>query len=124
MRPRIIFVATAVVIGLSAGPGFAASGAIAYDEGNGRYGFAWNKSTQQQANDVAKKDCGSDKCKLIPVPGGKCAALATSVDAKESNAWGVSIRESKPEAELASMQNCQKRTSAQCKIRGSECNQK
>jgi hypothetical protein len=56
------------------------------------------------------------------VPGGKCAALATSADPKESNAWGASVREGKAEAELAAMQNCQKRTSGQCKIRGSECN--
>ena len=32
------------------------------------------------------------------------------------------VREGKAEAELAAMQNCQKRTSGQCKIRGSECN--
>jgi hypothetical protein len=105
-----------------AGPALAGAGAIAYDEGNGRYGVAWNKPTQKQASDAAMKDCGSDKCKLVPVPGGKCAALATSADEKEKNVWGVSIRDGKSESELAAMQNCQKRTSGQCKLRDSECN--
>jgi hypothetical protein len=124
MRDKMI-AATLALAALVVGPGsaLAAAGAIAYDQGNGKYGLAWNKPTQQEASDAAKKDCGSDNCKLIPVPGGKCAALATGADPKESNnAWGVSIRESKAQAELAAMQNCQKRTSSQCKIRGSECN--
>lgn len=120
MRTTIMTALTLMLV--AATPAFAASGAIAYDESNGKYGFAWNKPTQQEANEVAKKDCGSEKCKLVPVPGGKCAALATSADPKESNAWGASVREGKAQAELASMQNCQKRTTTQCKIRGSECN--
>ncbi|HWB52055.1 MAG TPA: DUF4189 domain-containing protein [Stellaceae bacterium] len=119
---RTMMTTALAVMLTAAGPAFAASGAIAYDQATGRYGLAWNKATQQQANDAAMKDCGSDKCKLIPVPGGKCAALATGADEKENNAWGVSVRGGKPEAELAAMQNCQKRTSGQCKIRGSECN--
>jgi hypothetical protein len=118
---KTIMTALALML-TAAAPALAASGAIAYDESNGKYGLAWNKPAQQEANDLAKKDCGSDKCKLVPVPGGKCAALATSADPKESNAWGASVREGKAEAELAAMQNCQKRTSGQCKIRGSECN--
>jgi len=121
MRTTTMMAALALML-TAAAPAFAAAGAIAYDESNGKYGFAWNKPTQQEANDAAKKDCGSDKCKLIPVPGGKCGALATSADPKESSAWGASVREGKAEAELAAMQNCQKRTSGQCKIRGSECN--
>jgi hypothetical protein len=123
MKPRSLIPAFIFAISLAiAGPAFAAFGAIAYDEGNGRYGLAWNKPTQKQASDAAMKDCGSDKCKLIQVPGGKCAALATSADEKEKNVWGVSIRDGKSEAELATMQNCQKRTKGQCKIQSSECN--
>jgi hypothetical protein len=121
MRTTTMMAALALML-TAAAPALAAAGAIAYDESNGKYGFSWNKPTQQEANAAAKKDCGSDKCKLIPVPGGKCGALATSSDPKESSAWGASVREGKPEAELAAMQNCQKRTSGQCKIRGSECN--
>ena len=121
MRTTTMIAALALML-TAAAPALAAAGAIAYDESNGKYGFSWNKPTQQEANDSAKKDCGSEKCKLIPVPGRKCGALATSSDPKESSAWGASVRESKAEAELAAMQNCQKRTSGQCKIRGSECN--
>jgi uncharacterized protein DUF4189 len=124
MRRAGIFVAAATLVGvlLGAEPAWASYGAVAYDQTTGRYGFSWSKPTQDQANEGARKDCGSDKCRVIPVPPAKCGALANSADPKESNAWGVSIRENKSAAELAAIQNCQQRTSGQCKIRGSECN--
>jgi hypothetical protein len=106
-----------------AGPAFAEFGAIAYDQGSGRYGLSWNEATQQRAADLAKKDCGSENCRLFPVLPGKCGAIALSSDPKESNAWGVATSHTdKAAAELAAMQDCQKHTAGQCKIRGSECN--
>jgi Domain of unknown function (DUF4189) len=115
---------TAMTIALLAGaaPAFAGFGAIAYDQATGRYGFSWNEATQDRANQLARKDCGSDKCQLIPVPPAKCGALATTDNPKESTAWGASVRDDKAAAELGAVQGCQKRTAGQCKIRGSECN--
>jgi hypothetical protein len=36
--------------------------------------------------------------------------------------WGGAQRDQRSGAELAAIENCQKRTSGQCKIRASECN--
>jgi len=101
---------------------FASFGAIAYDQATGHYGFAWNQPSQDRANELARKDCGSDSCRVIPVPPARCGALATTDDPKESNAWGVAIRDQKAAAELGAMEDCQKLTTHQCKVRGSECN--
>src|SRR5215469_13861998 len=124
MRMTGILVTAAVIATLAgaAAPAFAGFGAIAYDQATGRYGFSWNEQTQDRASGLARKDCGSDKCRVIPVPPAKCGALATTDNPKESNAWAVAIRDQKPAAELAAVQDCQKRTAGQCKIRGSECN--
>lgn len=123
MRKTGIWLAAATIASLAgAAPAFAGFGAIAYDQATGRYGFSWNEATQDRASGLARKDCGGDNCRVIPVPPAKCGALATTGNPKESNAWGASIRDQNSAAELAAMQDCQKRTAGQCKIRGSECN--
>lgn len=96
--------------GGSVGAGLRGFGAIAYDPTTGRYGFSWNEQTQDRASGLASKDCGSDKCRVIPVPPAKCAALATTDNRKESSAWAAAIRDEKPAAERSAMQNCQKHT--------------
>jgi hypothetical protein len=123
MRKTGILMAAAAIATLAGGaPAFASFGAIAYDQATGRYGFSWNEQTQDRANGLARKDCGSDSCRVIPVPPAKCGALATTDNPKESTAWGASIKDQKAAAELGAMQDCQKHTAGQCKIRGSECN--
>jgi hypothetical protein len=124
MRQRGILAATAMVVGLLGGAGtaFAEFGAIAYDQASGRYGFSWNEATQQRATDLAMKDCASPKCASYPVPPRQCGALATADNMKESNAWGLSVRPNKPEAETQAIADCKKHTSGECKTRGSECN--
>ncbi|MFZ2006544.1 MAG: DUF4189 domain-containing protein [Stellaceae bacterium] len=123
MRKTGILMAAAAIATLAgAAPAFAGFGAIAYDQATGRYGFSWNEQTQDRASGLARKDCGSDKCRVIPVPPAKCGALATTDNPKESTAWGASIKDQKAAAELGAMQDCQKHTAGQCKIRGSECN--
>lgn len=124
MRQASLFAASALVAVLAlAAPAYAGYGAIAYDQGTGRYGLAWNEATQQRASELAKKDCGgSADCRLFPVAPGRCAALATAENTKESSAWGVSIRPNKGDAEARSIADCQKHTKGQCKVRGAECN--
>lgn len=123
MRKTGILMAAAAIATLAgAVPAFAGFGAIAYDQATGKYGFSWNEQSQDRASGLARKDCGSDKCQLIPVPPKKCGALATTDNVKESSAWGASVRDDKAAAELGAIQGCQKRTAGQCKIRGSECN--
>jgi hypothetical protein len=103
-------------------PARAEFGAIAYDQSTGRYGFSWNEATPQRAAELAKKDCASPNCRLFPVNPRQCAALATAENQKESNAWGVSLRPDKGDAEARAIADCQKHTQGQCKVRGSECN--
>jgi Domain of unknown function (DUF4189) len=123
-RPGLFSAAAIALIGtmIGAGPSFAEFGAIAYDQNSGRYGFSWNKSTREQANDLAKKDCSSANCRLFPVPPGQCGALATADNPKESSAWGVSVHTDKAEAEARAVMDCKKHTEGQCRMRGSECN--
>ncbi|MBV9555351.1 MAG: DUF4189 domain-containing protein [Alphaproteobacteria bacterium] len=123
MRSAALMAALAFTGGLAvaAAPARADFGAIAYDQASGRYGFSWNEGTPQRAGELAKKDCGGDSCRVIPVAPRLCGALATA-EKKESNAWGVSIRPDKGDAQARAIADCQKHTEGQCKVRGSECN--
>ena len=103
-------------------PAHAEYGALAYDEASGKYGIAYNERTQQRADETARKDCGGEKCKLMPFGPRDCAALATVEDRKESNAWGGGRGGTRAAAELQAMESCQKHTKRQCKIRVAECN--
>ena len=116
---------TSVVLAVSLGvasPAFASFGAIAYDQSTGGFGISWDQPTQSHANELALRDCKSDKCRVMPIPPGQCGALANTNNREESNAWAAEMRPSKTAAELAAVERCQKNTAGQCKIRGSECN--
>ena len=101
----------------SAGPAYAA---VAFDSQTAKYGFAWNEDTQQHADEAAVQACNSTSCKVVfAVPPRRCGALAT---AEKGNAWGGSVTASRDNAQLRALENCQKRTSGKCVLRGSECN--
>ena len=123
MRRRLTIAAGLAIamLGLAnAAPAFAEYGAVAHDESTGKYGFAWNEANQKQADEAAIKACNTSGCKIAFRVGPKrCGALATTEDGK---IWGGADRPTRAAAELAAMQGCQKRTKAQCQIRGSECN--
>ena len=107
-----------IAIAVNAAPAAAAYGAFAYDDDAHRYGYSWNQDTQHAADEAALKGCKTDKCKVVFRTGPKtCGAIALTADDK---VWGGASRDNRPAAELAAMENCQKRTSAQCKVRASE----
>jgi len=115
----IVFAAVATVA--AAGPAFAKYGAFAYDQPAGKFGYSYNEATQNAADAAALKGCASPGCKVVFRTGPQqCGAIAAVEGGK---IWGGARRNSKDSAELAAIQDCQKRTSTQCKIRGSECNQ-
>ena len=104
----------------AAGPAFAGYGALARDDSSGKYGLSANEETQSKADDVAMKICGGDKCKVaFRTVAKECGAIAT---AESGNAWGGGKHRDRARAELAALQNCQKHTKGQCKLRGAECN--
>lgn len=97
-----------------------AFGAFAHDESSGRYGYSWNERDQPNADYAALKGCGADACKVLFRTGPQeCGAIAMSDDGK---VWGGAKRPKRDAAEFAAMNNCQKRTGDQCKVRASECN--
>ena len=110
----------ALVMLAAAAPAFAKFGAFAYDEKTGKYGFSWNEDSQEKADQAAMKGCPSEQCKVVfRTATHECGAIAATEDGK---IWGGAKRPRRDAAELAAMQNCQKRTKGQCKIRGAECN--
>jgi uncharacterized protein DUF4189 len=95
-------------------------GALAYDESAKKYGLSSNEETQAKADDVATKECGSDKCKIIfRTKPRQCGAIAT---AEGGEAWGGGVQPQRAAAELDAIKNCQKRSKGQCKVRSVECN--
>jgi len=111
---------SAILVMLAAAPAFAGYGALARDDDSGKFGLSSNEETQTKADDVAMKICGSDKCKIVfRTVARECGAIATTEDSK---VWGGAKRSQKAAAELAAMENCQKRVKGQCKIRGADCN--
>jgi len=112
--------AAAVFMLANAAPAFAEYGAFARDEATGKYGFSWNEANQKQAEDAAIKKCNTTDCKTAFKFGPKkCGAVAQTDDGK---IWGGAERPTKAAAELAAIQNCQKRTKVQCTVKGAECN--
>jgi len=72
------------------------------------------------ADEAALKGCASEQCKIVFRTGPKeCGAIAMNDDGK---IWGGAKRPTRDAAELAAMNNCQKRTGGQCKVRANECN--
>jgi hypothetical protein len=95
-------------------------GAFAYEESAAKYGFSWNEVDQARADAAALKGCVVDNCKIVFRTGPKeCGAIAMSANGK---VWGGAKRGQRAAAELAAIENCQNRTSGQCKVRGAECN--
>lgn len=102
------------------GPGGSKYGAVAHDDSTGRYGLSWNQESTSQADEAALKGCESDKCKIVfRTKPRQCGAIATNEDGK---IWGGATRPKRDAAERAAVENCEKRTSSQCKLRGAQCN--
>ena len=122
MRRAILIAACfSAIMAVSAAPAFAGFGALAYDQDARKWGLSSNEDSEGKAEDVAMKECGSDKCKIIFRMGPKqCGAIA--LDEGETNAWGGGKNPQRATAELAAITNCQKHTKGQCKVRASECN--
>jgi hypothetical protein len=100
-------------------PAFAGYGALAHGEKGGNYALSSNEETQSKAEQAALKGCG-ENCKIIfRTAPRECGAVATP---ENGNSWGAGKRRQRPAAELDAIQNCQKRTKEQCKIREVKCN--
>ena len=123
MRRATIIAAgfSALLVALAAAPAAAGYGAVAIDESAGKYGFGWNEDTQKRADEAALRGCNADGCKIVfRLPPRRCGSLATSETGKFT--WGGKEHATRDGAKLGALENCQKRTSTKCVIRGSGCN--
>ena len=122
-RATMIVVAVpAILVMLAAAPAFAGYGALAYDQDARKYGLSSNEASQGKADDVATKECGGDKCKIIFRTGPRqCGAIAIA-EGSDSTAWGGGRGPQRAAAELDAVTNCQKHTKGHCKIREWACN--
>jgi hypothetical protein len=121
MRRTTMIVGFSVILVLAAAPAFAGYGALAYDEQSRKYGLSSDEVSQAKADDVAMKECGGGKCKIVfrTVPR-ECGAIA--IGEGDTTAWGAGKRSQRAAAELDAVNNCQKRTKDQCKVREAACN--
>ena len=99
-------------------PGF---GAVAYDEGTGKYGVSWNQTTQSRADELALRACASPNCRVHPVEPKECGALARS---DKDQAWGGAERDTLDDAKRDAVAHCRTHTKAgTCTVQVSGCNQ-
>jgi hypothetical protein len=120
-RTMIAAVVTALLTGLAAAPAFAGYGAFALDPAAKKFGYSLNQPDRQHADTLALQHCKSDGCKVVfPVGPRQCGALATAEVA--GTAWGGAVKKTREAAKLAAIEDCQKHTKGQCKLRGTGCN--
>jgi clan AA aspartic protease (TIGR02281 family) len=95
-------------------------GAFAHDGTSGRYGLSWNHDMPSLADEAALKGCASDTCKIVFRTGAReCGAIATTNNGK---IWGGATRPTRAAAEVAAIENCRKRSTSPCQLRGAHCN--
>ena len=95
-------------------------GAFAHDDTSGRYGASWNQVSQARADEAALKGCASESCKIVfRIAARQCGAIAMTENGK---IWGGATRSDRNAAERAAVENCEKRTSASCRLRSVQCN--
>jgi len=110
-----------VLTALAASPALAGYGAFALDAAAHKFGYSLNQRDQPRANEAALKNCKSDNCKVVfPVGPRQCGALAVSET--KGTAWGGAVKPTRDAAQLRALEDCQKRTSGQCKLRAAGCN--
>src|SRR6266852_2280484 len=86
-----------------AGPALAGFGALAHDDDSGKYGLSSNEASQGKADDVAMKECGGDKCKIVfRTVAKQCGAIAVA-ETGGSSAWGGGKAPQRAAAELEAM---------------------
>ena len=121
-RLTMLAAGLAVVLATTAAsPAVAGYGAFALDPAAHRFGYSLNQPDRHSADRLALQHCKSANCKVVfPVGPRQCGALATGE--KAGTAWGGAVKRTRDAAELAAMQDCQKRTAGQCKLRAAGCN--
>jgi hypothetical protein len=92
-------------------------GAIASNDRNRRWGMAWDKESQLQADNVAITECGSGCSVRVRFKPNQCGAFARG----DGTSWGSGWGESRSEAQTNAVAGCAERGQG-CKIETWRCN--
>jgi Domain of unknown function (DUF4189) len=124
MRSAVFVLLVLVAVGILPRDGAcqtsAEYGAVVMDEAHHRAVFSYNDPSPAAADNEALRSCGRAGCKLAFRFGpNSCAAIAMP---DNSGIWGGAVRRTTQLAEVAALENCQKRTQERCKVRKAVCN--
>ena len=123
MKKLTGLVATAFI--LSATVAAADYGAIYYSQDTGAYGYAWNYSTQDAAEDAAYRECRNhpdrpSDCSMATWFRNACGAL--SVDGGPGGAWAGTWGNTIAQAERKALDSCRNEYGGRnCRIEVSFC---
>ncbi|MBI1329154.1 MAG: DUF4189 domain-containing protein [Alphaproteobacteria bacterium] len=93
-----------------------ARGALAIDSNKGNaYGYSYNYSTQDDADDRALNECGDD-CTIVMRFANQCAAYAAD-QAYGSTVYGWGKAATKQDAQSIAMNQCAAHGGSQCMVR-------
>lgn len=97
-----------------------ADGALAIDSNQGdQYGFSYDHSSSDEANNRALEECGSG-CSVVETFSGGCAAYAADQE-NGSTAYGWGAAPSSNEAKDLALQYCSSNGGSQCIVRSWGC---
>jgi hypothetical protein len=122
-RPTLCLPIVAAMLAIfAAAPAFAGYGTLARDPASGKVGLSWDKPTQHEADAAAMRDCAESSCKIVfRTHPHQCGAIAVTERA-DSTAWGGGVKQTRAEAELTAINDCQKHTAGHCKVQAAGCN--
>ena len=92
-------------------------GAIAYSWSSGSWGISSNLLSQSDAENAARKNCGSRDCDILLLFRGECAALAEGQGRKV----GVARAPTLDQSQRAAIENCQRSGGQDCRVLASQC---
>lgn len=97
-----------------------AAGSLAIDTLQGeKYGFSFNHSSANQADQRSMRECGAD-CAVVLRFSGECGAYAAD-QAKGSNAYGWGTGSSSANTQARAMSECRAKGGSSCTVRAWGC---
>ncbi len=119
---RMHAVGMALALGVSAVAGIAYArsgwGALAYNTGNGRWGFAYDKEGQLAADNFAYAECGAGCGIVVRFGPGQCGAFARGSGTSWGKGWGAN----RSQAEANAVAECNSVAPGTCAPKVWGCN--
>lgn len=94
-------------------------GAVAWSDS--AIGTSSNKSTRQDAVNVALQNCGKTNCEIVTEYWNQCVGVSYGVQANSKYLWKTGFGSSAKVAEKNALLNCKKDGAKNCKVHFSDC---